>query len=182
MATTTPVAAAPCVNIEKSLSLGSRGDDVTRLQKFLGVISTGYFGPLTKQSVIQWQISHKVIVSAKADGAGSVGPKTRAALHCASTPAFPPSSGVPSNLNTVPSASPIATSTAPVPATSTPAPASSGGGGNGGGGYTGPAGYFCQNLAPQPNASACTTGQWETIQDEAGCYVWDCMDPSNIQG
>lgn len=67
---------------EKSLSVGSRGEDVRQLQialKALGYFTyptiTGYFGSVTKTAVIAFQRKNKI------DPIGIVGPKTRAALN-----------------------------------------------------------------------------------------------------
>ncbi len=65
----------------KTLQLGSKGTDVTELQKRLtaeGVYSgpvTGVFGPLTKAGVIAYQKKHSL------DAVGVVGPKTRTVLN-----------------------------------------------------------------------------------------------------
>src|SRR6185503_18969826 len=79
--TSTPVQ-AHCVNIVHSLALQSRGEEVVQLQKFLNVRQSGYFGPLTRVALIKWQIAAHLITSATSPGAGTTGPKTRAALHC----------------------------------------------------------------------------------------------------
>ena len=65
----------------KPLNVGSRGDDVRALQTRLlseGVYSgpvTGYFGPLTKQGVKDFQKKYNI------DQLGNVGPMTRAQLN-----------------------------------------------------------------------------------------------------
>jgi len=79
----------------RTLSVGSRGDDVTELQKRLtqeGVYSgpiTGYFGPLTEAGVKAFQEKNGL------EQVGIVGPKTRALLNQGSsgtaTPAPSPS-------------------------------------------------------------------------------------------
>ncbi|GEM_PF-3292347 len=61
-----------------SLSRGSSGDDVRKLQEFLAKdkdiypdgLVTGYFGPLTEKAVKKWQEKHDV------ESAGIIGPKT----------------------------------------------------------------------------------------------------------
>jgi peptidoglycan hydrolase-like protein with peptidoglycan-binding domain len=73
----------------KSLTIGSRGADVTFLQQFFanqpeiygsGVLVTGYFGPLTEALVKKFQ--EKYDIAAKGNpGYGYVGPKTRAKLN-----------------------------------------------------------------------------------------------------
>ena len=78
-----------CVNLSYNLYSGSTDaktkGDVTRLQKFLGVSTTGYFGPLTEQAVQDWQSSHNIISSGSPDtnGYGYVGTKTRSVMGCA---------------------------------------------------------------------------------------------------
>jgi chitodextrinase/peptidoglycan hydrolase-like protein with peptidoglycan-binding domain len=66
--------------LTRSLSRGSSGDDVRRLQAFLakdkeiypnGLI-TGFFGPLTEAAVKKWQEKHNI------ESVGIVGPKTLA--------------------------------------------------------------------------------------------------------
>ena len=82
-------AGLPCLSLTRPLSLGSRGEDVQKLQKFLiaaKLLATGnatrYFGPLSEAAVRQFQIIHNVVSSgdAKTTGFGLVGPKTRAAI------------------------------------------------------------------------------------------------------
>ena len=67
----------------RSLSRGSSGDDVRKLQEFLardkeiypdGLI-TGYFGPLTEAAVKKWQEKHQI------ESVGVVGPKSIAKLQ-----------------------------------------------------------------------------------------------------
>ena len=60
----------------RDLSFGARGEDVKVLQKMLGVIQTGYFGPLTKAAVIQFQKNYWITPTW-----GYVGPKTRKVLN-----------------------------------------------------------------------------------------------------
>lgn len=82
-----PVIACPL--IDRTLSYGSTGTDVTNLQLFLigehmldAGNSTGFFGKLTEAAVQSWQ-SAKGIVSdgtPETTGWGVVGPRTRAAL------------------------------------------------------------------------------------------------------
>ena len=78
---TSPAPSEPAPpELTRSLSRGSSGDDVRRLQEFLakdkdiypdGLI-TGYFGPLTETAVKKWQEKHGV------ESAGVIGPKTLA--------------------------------------------------------------------------------------------------------
>lgn len=72
----------------RALSLGSRNEDVTNLQKFLknypdlypeGLV-TGYVGPATVRAVKRFQEKYK-LAKAGDSGYGSVGPKTRAKLN-----------------------------------------------------------------------------------------------------
>ena len=78
-----PINKAAAVTITSQLGLGNRGTNVTELQRFLGTNSmiypsnlvTGYFGPLTREAVIQFQISHNL------PGVGRVGPQTLAVLN-----------------------------------------------------------------------------------------------------
>jgi peptidoglycan hydrolase-like protein with peptidoglycan-binding domain len=56
---------------------GSRGTDVKRLQALLGVEETGYFGPLTRAAVEEFQIKHGIANKGEA-GFGTLGPLTRA--------------------------------------------------------------------------------------------------------
>jgi PKD repeat protein len=71
-----------CPSFVRSLSLGSRGDDVTALQQFLSaqgdlnVSATGYFGVLTRAAVIKWQEDNGIAASGNA-GLGIFGPVSR---------------------------------------------------------------------------------------------------------
>jgi len=64
--------------VNSTLNLGSRGTDVTNLQSFLATNSliypqglvTGYYGPLTKEAVTQFQISYNL------PAVGIFGPQT----------------------------------------------------------------------------------------------------------
>ncbi len=167
-----------CVDIPRNLYLGMSGEDVMRLQRFLGVRATGYFGPITKNAVRAWQLQNGVIAHARAEGAGILGPKTRTAMSCSK----PIEIVSPINVTL---ATPSATSSTPtttVTVTSVPAvpflPQSSGGGG---GAY---------NSAPQcqpfttmkPSATECPTGAWILTADEAGCPAeWYCDNPNEIE-
>jgi peptidoglycan hydrolase-like protein with peptidoglycan-binding domain len=66
-----------------NLSIGSRGNDITALQKILKyygyytfTTTTGYFGPVTKEAVIEYQKDNNITPYS-----GIVGPKTRVALN-----------------------------------------------------------------------------------------------------
>jgi len=69
-----------CDILNRNLSVGSQGDDVSSLQEFLqgqGYLSvqpTGYFGSLTSQAVAKWQASQGV------SAVGSFGPLSRGHL------------------------------------------------------------------------------------------------------
>ena len=75
----------PCRSFDRSLSVGSRGDDVTELQQFLSaqgylnVSATGYFGSLTASALGRWQ-SQNGVASSGSGGYGIFGPLTRAAF------------------------------------------------------------------------------------------------------
>lgn len=168
-----PVAVAPtsCVTITRTLSIGSRTDEVKKLQKFLGVEQTGYFGSLTRQKLIEWQISKKIILTAKAEGAGTTGPKTRAALKCGT--AVVPASPVATQASTATTSPAAATSTTNIPAAQVPA---SGGAGGVVVPTVSPYGYTCTAPGAKPAPSTCTTGAWELSADEAGCVIWACLD------
>ena len=65
----------------RTLQIGSRGDDVSELQRLLSVqgffagSATGYFGARTQAAVKKFQIANGL------DAVGNVGPKTRAVLN-----------------------------------------------------------------------------------------------------
>ena len=63
-----------CPQILRSLSQGSTGEDVRSLQAYLGVLQTGYFGPLTASAVMKFQREEGL------SQVGIVGPLTRAAF------------------------------------------------------------------------------------------------------
>jgi PKD repeat protein len=69
-------------NLYPDVTDAATGGEVSRLQQFLGVNPTGYFGPQTLLAVQTWQASHGVVSSGSPDttGYGYVGPKTRAAM------------------------------------------------------------------------------------------------------
>jgi PKD repeat protein len=76
----------PCVSLNRSLSIGAQGSDVTTLQQFLSaqgylnVSATGYFGALTKAAVGRWQLQNGIAVSGNA-GFGVFGPLSRSYLN-----------------------------------------------------------------------------------------------------
>ncbi len=77
--------------IPHGLHRGQRSTSVQDLQKELLTYfkekidtennATGYFGPLTQELVIRFQLDKKIIASRTSPGAGLVGPKTTAALN-----------------------------------------------------------------------------------------------------
>ncbi len=80
-----------CVAIVRTLMFGSRGSDVSALQRFLaadpavypeGIIS-GFFGSLTERAIQRWQTAHGIVSNGSpvATGWGVVGPRTRAAMN-----------------------------------------------------------------------------------------------------
>lgn len=109
--------AAPSCTLSRTLALGTRGEDVRCLQRFLiaqnllaSDSATGYFGPLTRAAVIALQRRNNL------EPVGHVGKMTRALV------------------NEVISATPASTTTSNTPITAnTPAPSVAGGGGGGGG-------------------------------------------------
>ncbi|MEK7133974.1 MAG: peptidoglycan-binding domain-containing protein [Patescibacteria group bacterium] len=76
-----------CPVLTRMLTVGSEGEDVRALQRFLvneGELlsgnASGYFGTLTEQGVKSWQWSKGIVTSQNDAGFGIVGPKTRAAI------------------------------------------------------------------------------------------------------
>ncbi len=74
----------------ESLRQGSTGDDVTALQNFLKAqgtdiypegLVTGFYGPLTRGAVEQFQLKHGIITSENDPGAGYAGPRTREKIN-----------------------------------------------------------------------------------------------------
>ena len=57
------------------MSFGQRSDEIKTPQQMLSVSPTGYFGPLTRQAVINFQKKYGI------DPIGTVGPITRAKLN-----------------------------------------------------------------------------------------------------
>lgn len=113
-------------DIQRTLTIGSRGDDVSCLQRYLKQTGdfthpeiTGYFGPVTESAVKKYQTRQGIVSGGPpaTTGYGVVGPRTRAAL---SVRIGGGGGGVP-----VPPGPPIS-------------PPGGGGGGGGGGGNTPP--------------------------------------------
>lgn len=65
-----------CFNYYRTLGVGAYGDDVTNLQKFLGISTTGFFGTSTAQALTTFQINNGIITTATTGG--TLGPLTRA--------------------------------------------------------------------------------------------------------
>lgn len=69
--------------IPNTLSFGSKGTEVKKLQEFLkksgffkGMVVTDYYGEITKEAVAQFQIANKIISDKSDKAAGVVGPST----------------------------------------------------------------------------------------------------------
>lgn len=84
------VLGAAAYNFTVDFGYGTRGQDVTELQKALITagylhidVPTGWFGPLTRAAVKQYQAAHSILQT------GFVGPLTRGALNMGTTPATP---------------------------------------------------------------------------------------------
>lgn len=83
-----PVAQLVSPVFNKDLTLGSKGDDIKRLQQLLAQDKaiypegqvTGYFGNLTRNAIRNFQLKYGVIKKANDPGNGNLGPKTRAKL------------------------------------------------------------------------------------------------------
>lgn len=89
-APSTTVTSSNCPLIGRVLKLGSSGDDVSRLQRFLAsdpaiypeAMVTGYYGTLTENAVKRWQVKYNIVSSgdAASTGYGVTGPRTAAAI------------------------------------------------------------------------------------------------------
>lgn len=74
-----------CNLLDRTLMMGTRGDDVMGLQEFLKANklfsgeATGYFGALTRDALRQWQAQNQVVSSGdeRTTGWGLLGPNTR---------------------------------------------------------------------------------------------------------
>ncbi|MDO8663965.1 MAG: peptidoglycan-binding domain-containing protein, partial [Candidatus Liptonbacteria bacterium] len=77
----TTTAATVTAPISRTLSVGSQGEEVTKLQTILSKLGyykvgiTGYFGTLTKAAVMKFQTANAL------DAVGQVGPRTRKVLQ-----------------------------------------------------------------------------------------------------
>jgi peptidoglycan hydrolase-like protein with peptidoglycan-binding domain/3D (Asp-Asp-Asp) domain-containing protein len=74
--------------LSKELDPGQKDGEVAVLQQFLkekgffeGMIVTEYFGPITKDALIKFQIANNIISSERDLGAGRVGPSTLALIN-----------------------------------------------------------------------------------------------------
>ena len=88
--------ATSCVALTRTLyvglSDGETGGEVTKLQRFLGMSPTGFFGPMTEGKVRAWQAQKGIVSSGDADttGYGLVGVRTRALMNqCGGTTNLP---------------------------------------------------------------------------------------------
>ena len=83
-------ASGSCAVLSGNLKVGSTGEDVSRLQAFLGKDKsvypegtvTGYFGTMTEDAVRRWQAAHNIVTAGTPDstGFGIVGPHTRSKI------------------------------------------------------------------------------------------------------
>jgi len=79
-----------CAVLSGNLGMGSTGEDVSRLQAFLGKDKniypagsvTGYFGRMTEDAVKNWQTAHNIVSDGTpgTTGFGVVGPHTRSEM------------------------------------------------------------------------------------------------------
>jgi Putative peptidoglycan binding domain len=79
-----------CPSIGRTLSPGSSGTDVSRLQQYLALdpniypspVVSGYYGSLTQAAVQRWQTKFNIVTSGSpgTTGFGVVGPRTAAAI------------------------------------------------------------------------------------------------------
>lgn len=65
----------PRAQITETLRKGSSGDAVKRMQRKLGLVQDGVFGPATEAAVKNWQKAHGLVAD------GIVGPKSLAAMQ-----------------------------------------------------------------------------------------------------
>lgn len=89
--------AQTCLSLSSNLGYGMRGSEVASLQTYLLSHSsftagaTGYFGPLTRAAVMEWQKAHNISPT------GYVGPISRGALTCTDDGGGNPGFSVPLN-------------------------------------------------------------------------------------
>jgi hypothetical protein len=95
-----------CLDVNRTLTLGDRGDTVSNLQNYLIAKSylhtsaSGYYGFLTVTAVGNMQIDLGLVDDSSDPAFGILGPKTRAAIACTSIPTSPPPSGPSCTLTT----------------------------------------------------------------------------------
>jgi len=65
---------APRAQITETVRRGSTGDAVKRIQRKLGLVQDGDFGPATERAVMAWQRANGLVAD------GIVGPKTLEAM------------------------------------------------------------------------------------------------------
>lgn len=122
-----------CLIINRNIVKGSSGSLVSALQTFLksqghlpaSQAITGYYGDVTVQAVVDFQLANKLITTSTQAGAGAIGPITRAKIQEVSCKALQPEPVVATT--TVPAASvvtqnPIATTPVVMPNSSTRPP------------------------------------------------------------
>jgi len=92
-------------NLYQGVSDSSTGGQVSQLQRYFGLVPTGYFGPLTKQAVANFQQQYAVYPVT-----GGVGPLTRAAIAraCGGLPPTPTPTPTPTPASTFSFNSPFA--------------------------------------------------------------------------
>lgn len=107
-----------CSGLASDLRIGvsdaAVNGQVSRLQAFLSMTPTGYFGTLTENALKRWQLVHHVVVSAGTGEYGFTGPLTRAAMEKACSTGSTASAAQKSGSSTLSSS--LTTSLATVPA------------------------------------------------------------------
>jgi PKD repeat protein len=93
-----------CVNLSRTLTIGSTGSDVTDLQNYLiaqGYLAagynTGYYGYLTATAVGKVQVARGIVSAATDARYGITGSETRAAIGCAAPAPYANFSALPSS-------------------------------------------------------------------------------------
>ena len=99
---------ASCPNLYRTLSHGSRGNDVASLQQFLRSTGdfthqeiTDYYGTATQAAVQGWQSRNGVVTHGTPDatGYGVIGPKTRSIILASCTGTYSPQSPAPGTIS-----------------------------------------------------------------------------------
>jgi len=62
--------ASPSLSLQRSITIGDRGEDVKAVQKALGIVADGIYGPNTHRAIKKFQAKHGLVVD------GIVGPIT----------------------------------------------------------------------------------------------------------